>query len=271
MSRRFRTGFAAILIALTAFFALLAAEAQQAAQNPRIALVIGNATYRDAALATPANDAGLVAQTLQAAGFDVVGARDLDGQSLRTAFRDFLQKAAAAGPDMQAFVYLAGRAVQYNGDNYFRSGRRSDQSRRRRADRSDPHVRFHPRSCGDAGKGAHHRSRCGARQSLCGSGLAACAGARFGRSRAGRTDRLQRGPGHAGRRRGRSLRRLRQDAGRRDPAGRRRHRPGVRSNEGVGQRGDSRGFAAVQRFQAWRSVLRLRTRRRRSPSRSVAR
>ncbi len=56
---------------------------------------------------------------MQAAGFDVVGARDLDGQSLRTAFRDFLQKAAAAGPDMQAFVYLAGRAVQYNGDNYF--------------------------------------------------------------------------------------------------------------------------------------------------------
>ena len=49
----------------------------------------------------------------------MVGARDLDGQSLRTAFRDFLQKASAAGPDMQAFVYLAGRAVQYNGDNYF--------------------------------------------------------------------------------------------------------------------------------------------------------
>jgi hypothetical protein len=39
--------------------------------NPRIALVIGNATYRDVALATAANDAGLVAQTLQAAGFDV--------------------------------------------------------------------------------------------------------------------------------------------------------------------------------------------------------
>ena len=97
----------------------LAAQAQQAAPNPRIALVIGNATYRDAALATTANDAGLVAQTLQAAGFDVVGARDLDGQSLRTALRDFLQKASAAGPDMQAFVYLSGRAVQYNGDNYF--------------------------------------------------------------------------------------------------------------------------------------------------------
>ena len=104
-----------VSIALTPF----ATNAQQAAQNPRIALVIGNATYRDQALATLANDAGLVAQTLQAAGFDVVGARDLDGPSLRTAFRDFLDKASAAGPDMQAFVYLAGRGVQYNGDNYF--------------------------------------------------------------------------------------------------------------------------------------------------------
>jgi len=118
MSLRLKAGFAAILIMVSGFIAL-AAEAQQPAPNPRIALVIGNATYRDAALATPANDAGLVAQTLQAAGFDVVGARDLDGQSLRTAFRDFLQKAEAAGPDMQAFVYLSGRAVQYNGDNYF--------------------------------------------------------------------------------------------------------------------------------------------------------
>jgi len=120
MSQRLNAVFAALLIlASIAFLGRSAVEAQQAPPSPRIALVIGNATYRDAALATAANDAGLVAETLQAAGFDVVGARDLDGQSLRTAFRDFLQKAAAAGPDMQAFVYLSGRAVQYAGDNYF--------------------------------------------------------------------------------------------------------------------------------------------------------
>jgi len=113
-----RTLAALVMFSITALTSF-AAGAQQAAQNPRIALVIGNATYRDAALTTTANDAGLIAQTLQAAGFDVVGARDLDGQSLRTAFRDFLDKASAAGPDMQAFVYLAGRGVQYNGDNYF--------------------------------------------------------------------------------------------------------------------------------------------------------
>ena len=114
-----RRTLAALVALLATALLSLAGSAQQAAQNPRIALVIGNATYRDAALATTANDAGLIAQTLQAAGFDVVGARDLDGQSLRTAFRDFLDKAAAAGPDMQAFVYLAGRGVQYDGDNYF--------------------------------------------------------------------------------------------------------------------------------------------------------
>ena len=88
-------------------------------QNPRIALVIGEESYPDKTLATSANDAGLVAQVLQAAGFDVVGARDLDEKSIRTALRDFLTRADAAGPNMQAFVYLAGRAVQYEGDNFF--------------------------------------------------------------------------------------------------------------------------------------------------------
>ena len=112
-----RTVFAAVVALVCA--AACPAAAQNPPSNPRVALVVGEETYRDQALATTANDAGLVAQTLQAAGFDVVGARDLDGQSLRTALRDFLDKAAAAGPDLQAFVYLAGRGIQYNGDNYF--------------------------------------------------------------------------------------------------------------------------------------------------------
>ena len=108
-------------VGLASVWALTAASAAfaQTAANPRLALVIGNAAYPDQALATTANDAGLIAQTLQAAGFDVVGARDLDQRSLQTALRDFLDKAAAVGPDMQAFVYFAGRAQQYNGDNYF--------------------------------------------------------------------------------------------------------------------------------------------------------
>jgi uncharacterized caspase-like protein len=50
--------------------------------------VIGNAAYQAEALPTAANDAGLIAQTLQAAGFDVLGARDLDQDTLRQTFRD---------------------------------------------------------------------------------------------------------------------------------------------------------------------------------------
>src|SRR5450432_1457524 len=110
--------FSFCLMLFSGFPGILGSAAAQQ-QEKRIALVVGDGAYAKSPLATPANDAGLVAQTLQAAGFDVVGARDLDGQSLRTALRDFLEKAAVAGPDMQAFVYLAGRAVQYNGDNYF--------------------------------------------------------------------------------------------------------------------------------------------------------
>lgn len=96
--------------------AVLPAAAQQ--DERRVALVIGNSAYNEVPLVTPANDAGLVAQTLQAAGFDVVGARDLDGEALRHAFRDFLEKATAAGPGGVAFVYVAGYGLQYEGENY---------------------------------------------------------------------------------------------------------------------------------------------------------
>ena len=98
--------------------ALILWSAAADAANPRIALVIGESAYPDATLPTTANDAGLVAQVLQAAGFDVVGARDLDQKSVRESLRDFLDKANSAGPDMQAFVYFSGRAFQFAGDNY---------------------------------------------------------------------------------------------------------------------------------------------------------
>jgi uncharacterized caspase-like protein len=88
-------------------------------QEKRIALVIGNGSYVKAPLATAANDAGLVAQTLQAAGFEVIGARDLDGDTLRGSFRDFIQKAEASGPDTVAMVYLSGYGLQLAGENYF--------------------------------------------------------------------------------------------------------------------------------------------------------
>src|SRR3569832_3027035 len=81
------------------------ASAKQPASEKRIALVVGNGSYAKGPLATAANDAGLIAQTLQAAGFAVIGARDLDGDTLRKSFRDFMQKAESSGPDTVAMVY----------------------------------------------------------------------------------------------------------------------------------------------------------------------
>ena len=96
----------------------LGQHASQAAEQ-RFALVIGNDEYKAAKLATSANDAGLVADALQSAGFTVTGARNLDQATLRESFREFLGQVSAAGPDAVALVYLAGIGLQFNGENYF--------------------------------------------------------------------------------------------------------------------------------------------------------
>jgi uncharacterized caspase-like protein len=112
------SAFFATLLVMVGIAVATSAEAQNSPEK-RIALVVGNAAYKTGALPTPANDAGLIAQTLQAAGFDVIGARDLDQNGLRDTLRDFLAKANASGPNTVAFVYLAGYGLQYQGDNYF--------------------------------------------------------------------------------------------------------------------------------------------------------
>jgi uncharacterized caspase-like protein len=89
------------------------------AQEQRFALVVGNDEYKTTKLATPANDAGLVADALQSAGFTVTGARNLDQATLRESFREFLGQVSAAGPDATALVYLSGIGLQFDGENYF--------------------------------------------------------------------------------------------------------------------------------------------------------
>ena len=85
----------------------------------RLALVIGNGDYPAAPLATAVTDAGLVAQTLAQAGFEVTAAADADGSTIRKLFDDFAAKLQAAGPGSVAFVYLAGYGLQFDGDNLF--------------------------------------------------------------------------------------------------------------------------------------------------------
>ncbi|MGO8738821.1 caspase family protein [Rhodoblastus sp.] len=103
--------------------AIAAGTAPGAAQTapgaaPRIALVIGESNYKTDVLPTAANDAGLIADTLRRAGFEVTGAADLDRDDLRETLQEFVDKAADAGPNAVAFVYIGGRGLQYAGDNY---------------------------------------------------------------------------------------------------------------------------------------------------------
>ncbi|WP_020176167.1 caspase family protein [Methyloferula stellata] len=108
-----------VAIFVTVELSIVSWAAQAQTSEPRLALVIGNAQYAGGPLATASNDAGLIAQTLTTAGFDVTGAADLDQDSVRRAFKEFLAKVQEAGPHAITFVYLAGYGLQYSGENYF--------------------------------------------------------------------------------------------------------------------------------------------------------
>src|SRR5258705_2107806 len=85
---------AAVLAVLASLFV---APVNAQAPERRFALVIGNSEYKAGRHPTAANDAGLIAETLRTAGFDVAGARDLDQDTLRRSIREFLDKVSAAG------------------------------------------------------------------------------------------------------------------------------------------------------------------------------
>ena len=85
----------------------------------RVALVIGNSAYQHARpLATVAEDATIVAETMRAAGYEVVEARDVRVANIGLIIRQFLDKVTAAGPRAVAYVYFAGYAAQSHGENF---------------------------------------------------------------------------------------------------------------------------------------------------------
>ena len=86
--------------------------------EPRIAFVIGNAGYGAGALPAALNDAGLVAEALRSIGFEIVEGADLSQTDLVRAYRDFLAKVEASGPDTLAFVYFSGHALSFEGENF---------------------------------------------------------------------------------------------------------------------------------------------------------
>lgn len=95
------------------------AAAAEDAPGRRVALVVGNAAYRSlAGLANPANDAALIARTLQALGFALVG----NGPQLnldKPAFDAAVQQFGAALADAEVgLFYYAGHGLQVGGTNW---------------------------------------------------------------------------------------------------------------------------------------------------------
>src|SRR6476620_2096679 len=106
---------ALLSIALTAGLIFLAG--QPALADKRVALVIGNSSYRNVAkLSNPANDAAAVAAMFKSAGFDSVDAKlDLSASEMRKTLREFGSRARDADV---AVIYYAGHGIELDGTNY---------------------------------------------------------------------------------------------------------------------------------------------------------
>jgi hypothetical protein len=86
-----------------------------AAKNQRVALVLGNANYKDAPLANPVNDARAISAALQEAGFTVILRENTDQRGMLAALREFGDKLRGGGTGL---FYYAGHGMQIKGRNY---------------------------------------------------------------------------------------------------------------------------------------------------------
>ena len=102
---------------LSGLLAALSFGIADARAEKRVALVIGNSAYQNAAkLTNPARDANAMADLFRNAGFDVVETRlNLGNLEFKRAARDFV--AAARDSDI-AVIYFAGHGIEVNGTNY---------------------------------------------------------------------------------------------------------------------------------------------------------
>jgi hypothetical protein len=107
---KMQTRFLALLLA-----ALLSFSVAASAVEKRIALVIGNAKYREAPLTNPVNDANDMEVALKASGFRVIKALDASQKEMNRAIAQFGELLTA---DSVAFFYYAGHGLQVRGKNY---------------------------------------------------------------------------------------------------------------------------------------------------------
>jgi hypothetical protein len=85
------------------------------AQEQRIALVIGNGSYKSCPLTNPVNDANDMAAALRKLGFSVVLKTNANQRTMENSIRDFGKKLRSGGVGL---FYFAGHGIQVRGRNY---------------------------------------------------------------------------------------------------------------------------------------------------------
>lgn len=85
-------------------------------RDRRLALVVGNATYRQKPLDNSVNDARAVAETLKELGFEVMLRENQGIREFRASVREFANR--ARDEDGVALFYFAGHAVSMDGRNF---------------------------------------------------------------------------------------------------------------------------------------------------------
>ncbi len=90
--------------------------AAQSNSEARLALIIGNASYKSSPLSNPVNDARLMDSVLREAGFTTIKAENASIREMRRLIRDFGDKLKASGG--VGLFYYAGHGVQVRGENF---------------------------------------------------------------------------------------------------------------------------------------------------------
>jgi Caspase domain len=103
-----------LLIVILAGTAL--ASHSQTQGESRIALLIGNATYKSSPLKNPVNDVRLMESSLNEAGFTVLKAENATRREMQRLVRDFGERLKQSGG--VGLFYFAGHGVQVKGANY---------------------------------------------------------------------------------------------------------------------------------------------------------
>ncbi len=103
-------------VILSLLFAAASLATQARAADPlRIALIIGNASYREAPLRNPVNDAKAMTEALTERGFSVIYRQNATKAEMESAIADFGERLEEGATGL---FYFAGHGMQVNGRNF---------------------------------------------------------------------------------------------------------------------------------------------------------